>query len=109
VPAFLSLWGLQDRVAHHKRRYRLRPLRRRLEEAALRPLRIYYFNYLLFLPIWIGRRVIDGAGLELASEAQINSPLLNRLLSVVFEVDTLTAPVLRPPFGVSVLAVAVKD
>ena len=31
VPAFQALWGLQDEVALHKRRYRLRPLRELLQ------------------------------------------------------------------------------
>jgi SAM-dependent methyltransferase len=44
VPAFPSLWALQDVVAHHKRRYRLRPLLQRMREAGLEPRRYYHFN-----------------------------------------------------------------
>ena len=108
VPAFASLWGLQDRVAHHKRRYRLPALRGQLQQAGLRPLRIFYFNYLLFLPIWLGRRLIDWLNIDISSEAQLNTPLLNRALSIIFNLDARTAPVLRPPFGVSIFLLAVK-
>jgi hypothetical protein len=108
VPAFASLWGLQDRVSHHKRRYRLPALRGQLQQAGLRPLRIFYFNYLLFLPIWLGRRLIDWLNIDIGSEAQLNTPLLNRALSIVFNLDARTAPVLRPPFGVSIFLLAVK-
>lgn len=51
VPAFPSLWGLQDLVAEHKRRYRMKPLLRKMRAAGVVPLRYYYFNYLLFVPI----------------------------------------------------------
>lgn len=105
VPAFESLWGLQDVVAHHKRRYRLRPLLQRMRAAGLAPRRYYYFNYLLFAPIWLARRLIDLLGVKRNSEAEFNSPLINRCLSAVFAVDTATASILHLPFGVSILAV----
>jgi SAM-dependent methyltransferase len=106
VPAFESLWGLQDVVAHHKRRYRLRPLLRKMQAAGLVPRRYYYFNYLLFAPIWLARRLIDLLGVKRNSEAEFNSPFINRCLSAVFAVDTASAPILRLPFGVSILVVA---
>jgi SAM-dependent methyltransferase len=108
VPAFSSLWGLQDRVSHHRRRYRLAPLRSQLEAIGLRPLRMFYFNYLLFVPIWLGRRLIERCRIEIASEAQINTPLLNLLLGGIFEFDARTAPLLHPPFGVSIFMLAAK-
>jgi SAM-dependent methyltransferase len=108
VPAFQSIWGLQDRVAHHQRRYRRAPLLARLQEAGLRPEHAYYFNYLLFAPIWLARRIIDLLRIDLHSEAEVNSPLLNRILGWIFALDIATAPILRPPFGVSILVVAAK-
>jgi SAM-dependent methyltransferase len=106
VPAFASLWGLQDRVSMHKRRYRMKPLLQLLRRSGLGPLRSYYFNYLLFAPIWLARRAIDALGIKLSSEGEVNSPLLNTVLSGVFAVDVATARVLHPPFGVSILVIA---
>ena len=106
VPAFRSLWGLQDDVSHHKRRYRRRELLRVIQAADLHPSQSYYFNYILFVPIWAARRVIDLCGIKLESENQANTPLVNRVLSVVFGLDIRTAPLLRPPFGVSLLVLA---
>jgi SAM-dependent methyltransferase len=108
VPAFNSLWGLQDRVAHHRRRYRQRELRRLLEAAGLKPVRMYYFNYLLFGPIWLARRLVDILGLKLESEAQLNTPAVNFIFSAIFRLDTWTAPLVRPPLGVSILALVSK-
>jgi hypothetical protein len=80
----------------------------RVERAGFRIEVCYYFNFLLFLPIFIGRRLIDIFRLNVQSEAQINSPLLNRIFSAIFTVDVAMAPILRPPFGVSILIVAKK-
>lgn len=108
VPTFRSLWGPQDELAHHKRRYRLRPLLQLVETAGLRPQRSYYFNYILFVPIWLARRLLMILKPKIESENQINSPLINRVLTGVFGLDVRSAPVLHPPFGVSALVRAQK-
>jgi len=109
VPAFPSLWGLQDRVSLHKRRYRRRELEGRVAEAGLSLRDCFYFNYLLFLPIWLARQCIELFGVELESENEVNTPLLNRILGWVFTLDVSTAPRVRPFFGVSLLALAQRD
>lgn len=108
VPAFPSLWGLQDEVAHHHRRYRLGLLHQRLQESGLVCAESFHFNYLLFVPIWLARQIIRWSGCSLRSENDVNFSLLNRLLTAIFAVDAWSAPYLRPPFGVSILARCVK-
>jgi SAM-dependent methyltransferase len=108
VPAFPILWGLEDRVSRHKRRYLRRGLVDRVTRAEFSIELCYYFNFLLFIPIWAARRLIDIFRPDVQSEAQINSPLLNRLLSAIFAADIAMAPILHPPFGVSILIVARK-
>jgi len=106
VPAFPILWGLQDQVSHHKRRYRLKQLLEKLDDAKLPGQRYFYFNYLLFLPILMARKLMRLLKVRVESEGQINTPLLNRVLLQLFELDVKTAPLLRPPFGVSALVIA---
>jgi SAM-dependent methyltransferase len=106
VPAFMALWGLQDEVGQHKRRYRARQLRTRAESVGLRAGTSFYFNYLLFLPILGVRSLVRRAGIRLQNENQLNSPLLNRVLRVIFRFDVWSARVLHPPFGVSYLMIA---
>jgi SAM-dependent methyltransferase len=108
VPAFQSLWGLQDEVSHHLRRYRLPVLRSAVVAAGLRPVRCFHFNYLLFGPIWLARQILRVFKIKVASESQVNTALLNRLLSRVFDFDVRTAPWLAPPFGVSIVMLAEK-
>lgn len=108
VPAFPALWGLQDEVALHRRRYRMRPLLRLVRASGFSIARAYYFNYLLFLPIWGARRLMRLTRSRLQSEGQIRGAILDRVLSAIFTLDILTASRLRPPFGVSILVLAVK-
>ncbi len=109
VPAFQSLWGLQDDVARHKRRYRKGPLLMQIRRADLVVGRNYYFNYILFAPIWIARQAIGLFKVKVSSENDINTPALNRVLGLIFSLDVAIAPWLRLPFGVSILAVAEKS
>jgi SAM-dependent methyltransferase len=108
VPAFPSLWGPQDIVAQHRRRYRRSPLLALIEGAGVRVSTCFHFNYVLFTPIWMARKILLALGVRVASENQINTSLLNRVLTRVFFADVDTAPVLKPPFGVSLCVVAAK-
>jgi SAM-dependent methyltransferase len=109
VPAFRSLWGLQDDVARHKRRYRKSEFLDVVRRGGLACRDGFYFNYLLFGPIWIGRRAIKAFRIPLESENQVNTPALNRLLTWIFTLDVASAAFMRPPFGVSIAAVATRD
>lgn len=108
VPAFKILWGLQDEVAQHKRRYRIARLRRLVAGAGLEISKSFYFNYILFFPILAARQVLKVMRPGIRSENEINSAGLNRLLGAIFAMDLATAPLLRPPFGVSAFLMASK-
>lgn len=105
VPAFAVLWGPQDELSQHRRRYRLRPLMKLLSAAGLTGCRYYYFNFILFLPILFARRLLRAIGVELRSENELNSPIANSVLRRIFMADIDLSPRLRPPFGVSICAV----
>jgi SAM-dependent methyltransferase len=103
VPAFPELWGFQDVVSKHKRRYRMRALREHIRDAGLVPERAFHFNYLLFAPIFLARQLMKLRSPSVQSESEINTPLINRVLSRIFHFDVMTAERFRPPFGVSIL------
>lgn len=108
VPAFQSLWGLQDEVSHHKRRYRLGPLKKLIGTAGLSCKECFYFNYMLFVPIWLTRRIIRLLKIHIQSENQVNTPMLNAILKAIFISDVFSARVINPPFGVSIICIAQK-
>ena len=108
VPAFPSLWGFQDEVSLHKRRYRMESLLERIRDAGLEAGQRFHFNYLLFAPIWVARQVMKLWKHSYRSESEVTGPLANRVLTAIFGVDVLTAPRISPPFGVSILVVVHK-
>ena len=108
VPAFLCLWGLQDEVAEHKRRYLLNEIIGKIDKSGLKVTESYYFNYLLFAPILVSRFLIKVFKIKLSSENELNSPLINLILKGIFFIDIYTAKFVKPPFGVSIFIVAKK-
>lgn len=108
VPAFPALWGPQDVVAHHRRRYRRSPLLGLLAAAGVAVHTSFHFNYLLFLPIYLARKLLIALRVPVASENEINTAWINIVLTRVFFLDVDTAPWLRAPFGVSLCVVALK-
>ena len=103
VPAFTLLWGRQDDVSHHIRRYRRREIVRRVRAAGLTVEDSYHFNWILALPILIARRLIRWSGISVESENTLTPGPLNMILRFVFKADVRLAPSLRPPIGVSIL------
>ncbi|MBD2015733.1 class I SAM-dependent methyltransferase [Microcoleus sp. FACHB-53] len=108
VPAFKILWGTQDEVSHHKRRYLKKELLGKAKNVGFNCLNIFYFNYILFLPILAARSVIKLLKLGVKNENSINNDFLNNLFKVIFTFDVMSSPTLSPPFGVSILALLDK-
>src|SRR5213082_1511335 len=83
VPAFMWLWGVQDDVSHHRRRYTLSSLRRVMTEAGFEVERATYANITFFAPILAGRALMRVMGLLPTSENNINVSALNGVLGRV--------------------------
>jgi SAM-dependent methyltransferase len=106
VPAFPSLWGRQDRVSEHRRRYTRRGLAEVHARAGLPGPRITYFNALLFPLVatvrWTRR---GGSADEAGSDFDDNRPgLVNELLAAIFAAERHLVGRLPMPPGVSLLA-----
>jgi SAM-dependent methyltransferase len=112
VPALPSLWGPQDVVNHHRRRYTKRAFRALFARSRLPPPRITFFNTLLFPPIaavrW-GRRLL-GAPEEARSDLEGSRPgVVNAVLTAVFAFERHLLPRVSLPIGASLLAVVGPD
>lgn len=108
VPAFKFLWGTQDEVTGHKRRYLRKEITNKLREGGFEILKASYFNCFLFVPILIGRRIIRFLGLRVESENKINSPLINFFLKAIFSLEPYLLKHFSFPFGVSIYCLAKK-
>lgn len=94
IPAFMSLWSHHDVVNHHHRRYRMRDVVRLFESSAGNVCYRSYFNSLLFVPIWIYRRLSrllprkqlhDGSGSDFGVTSHHGLP--NTIAGTVFDFE----------------------
>jgi len=106
VPAFMFLWGVQDDVSNHRRRYTLDTLTRAVEDSGFVIERATYANVVFFAPILAGRVLMRLTGLRPASENNINVGFLNGILGRMLGAESLFLRKMNLPFGVSALCVA---
>src|SRR2546429_3049427 len=109
VPAFMFLWGVQDDISHHRRRYTIPELKERLREAGLEVERASYANITFFFPILFGRILMRLTGLRPASENNITIGALNGLLGWIFGAESWWLKRMNFPLGVSIVCVARRD
>jgi SAM-dependent methyltransferase len=112
VPAFASLWGRQDVVSRHFRRYTRRALIRLLHTEGVEIVRATYFNTFLFLPVAVSRwaaqprRASPG---ETRVDFDFDPAWARQILYRVFSAEAALLPRVSFPFGVSVYASARKQ
>src|SRR4029079_1810769 len=98
VPTFMFLWGLQDDVSNHRRRYRMPELRSVLEQAGFEVERTTYANITFFLPILLARKVMRLTGIKAESENNINLSALNGVLGKLFGAESVLLRYVNIPF-----------
>ncbi|MCA1557144.1 MAG: class I SAM-dependent methyltransferase [Acidobacteria bacterium] len=108
VPAFMFLWGVQDDVSHHRRRYTLPGLLKVVREAGFEIERSTYANISFFLPILMVRKFMRATGIRTETENSIGISALNGVLGKVFGAESSVLRRMNLPFGVSALCVARK-
>ena len=106
VPAFMVLWGVQDDVSNHRRRYTLPSLLKAVEAAGFSVEWSSYANISFFLPVLVVRSVMRWLGLRAATEYGINISLMNGPFSQLFAAERFVLKNGRLPFGVSAVCIA---
>ena len=112
VPAYMSLWGGEDVISHHLRRYRSGQLRERMIAADLEVQRLSYFNTLLFpavAGIRLARRLSAKSDTRVDSDSDVSVPnAVNEVLTRLFSAEAALIERMNLPFGVSILGLATK-
>jgi SAM-dependent methyltransferase len=113
VPAYHFLWGRQDEIALHLRRYTAGELRTKVQAAGLVAKKLTYFNTLLFpviAGVRLGRQLLPRSNdRELVSDFTMTRPgRANDLLARIFSLESGLVNRVALPFGVSILAMASK-
>ena len=106
VPTFMWLWGVQDVVSNHRRRYTLPELRRAMEQAGFEVERTTYANITFLPPVFVVRTIMRLTGMTIDSEARINISPLNPFFARVFGAEAAFLRFVNFPIGVSGLCIA---
>jgi SAM-dependent methyltransferase len=107
VPAGPWLWSHRDEAAGHRRRYDRPGLAARLRAAGLAPLRIAYYQCLLF-PLVVASRVLGRRGPRLRDFEDRPPGWLNEVLAAVNRLEVRLSGILSWPFGSSLVAVCCR-
>jgi SAM-dependent methyltransferase len=110
TPAFNFLWGKQDEVGHHRRRYTTSDLNNKISNIGLSIIKISYTNTFLFPLIFGGRLVLRFFPLKpkLISENDLSPQWANGTLTAIFQAEKGFLRRINFPFGVSILCIAEK-
>jgi SAM-dependent methyltransferase len=106
VPAFMFLWGVQDDISHHRRRYTLDQIKRVMGRAGFEVERASYVNISFFTPILIGRLLMRALRIRPESENNITIGFLNGMLGKLLGAESMALKYVNFPFGVSIICIA---
>jgi SAM-dependent methyltransferase len=106
VPAFMFLWGVQDDVSNHRRRYTLPRLLSAVKEAGFSVESASYANISFFLPVLVVRSVMRWLSLRADTEYGINISPMNGPFSWLFAAERFVLNRWKIPFGVSAVCIA---
>jgi SAM-dependent methyltransferase len=105
VPAYQWLWGAHDEFLYHKRRYSVTQLRKKIVAAGLRPVKISYFNTILFPLAAIVRLKDKLLGNPSATGTSVPPATINKFLRTLLGAERFLLERINLPFGVSLLCV----
>ncbi len=111
VPAYQFLWGPQDEISKHKRRYIAPQIRVLLKQTGFQVKKLSYFNTILFPVVAVIRvlRPYLPRTFQVDSDCSITKlGPLNRLLARLFALEAPIVKHVSLPFGVSILGLAYK-
>lgn len=111
VPAYMFLWGKQDEVSQHFRRYTMGGMIELFRtDGNFEIVRRSYFNTFLFplvCLVRIGSRIFNRAGR--GSDFDLNNGPVNAICFFIFDLERRLLKYVNFPFGVSILLVLKKN
>jgi len=110
VPAYSFLWGEDDEVRGHQRRYTISELRRKLNNSGFHIQRASYFVASSFVPLVVGRAAKDLFHKSVTQHRHYPRPsrLANTGMSAVLDAERHLMHYVNLPFGTRVVCWALK-
>jgi len=109
VPAHAWIWSQHDAILGHKRRYSAKSLRSLWNDLPVTELIFSPFNCLLFPVMVLYRKLKSDANASGASDLNLPSTVVNRLLYRIFSAERLLLKLSSLPWGLSYLAILKKS
>jgi ubiquinone/menaquinone biosynthesis C-methylase UbiE len=109
VPAFMSLWSVNDDLSEHKRRYTKRELNNVIINNGFTVKRSSYFNTVLFIPIFLIRKFNNIFKIKVKSEIKMIPKWTDKILYSLFYFESLVLRYINLPFGVSLFSISNKN
>jgi SAM-dependent methyltransferase len=109
VPAFQSLWSSHDEVNMHFRRYTNKDLKDKLTNENLTILKSSYWNFSLFVPLYLFRKIDVVLSRNKKKQGQvIDSKMANVVLLKLLLFENWLLKYINFPVGVSTFCIAKK-
>lgn len=110
VPAYATLWGEQDEIRGHRRRYTASELRRKLNNSGFEVTRVSYLVASGFLPSFIERigKNIFTRSIDRYRQSARQSPGLNAAMVLLLDCERFLIRFINLPFGTRVVCWARK-
>lgn len=109
VPAFQSLWSKHDEVNMHFRRYTNKELKDKLTSEKFTVLKSSYWNFFLFIPLYLFRKIDAVLSRNKKKEGQIiDGKMTNAVLLQLLLFENRLLKYVNFPFGVSTFCIAKK-
>jgi len=109
VPAFMSLWSEHDEANMHFRRYGRNELSDKLKNNGFEIIKASFWNFLLFMPIYIVRLISKIKPSKNSKTGDLNKlPLFNKFLLSLLNFENRFHTHINFPFGVSSYVFAKK-
>ena len=113
VPAYQFLWNNHDDVCHHKRRYTLKDLEKKVINSGFSIEYSSYFNNFLFAPIAMTKILMKFQkkavnSLTIFSNESVFSKIQNSIFEFIFSLERKFIPKSKFNFGISIIILAEK-
>lgn len=109
VPAFPILWSEHDKGFHHKRRYKMKQLKKMLESLDFKIIKASYIYFLLF-PVVLVMRLLKQIFKRYSKmdDFKLNNMFLNNFIVKFLFIEEFLLNYFNYPFGSSILILAKK-
>jgi SAM-dependent methyltransferase len=111
VPAYPHMWSSWDRRLHHKRRYSLAAIKRKVNEAGLKIYKASYYNMLLYPLVYIYRIILslpEGECPEKSDFTVFHNKLVSGFFVFYYFLERFFLKIGNLPFGLSIFVVGIK-